>query len=82
MISDFGFNGTRRVPPPVNEPVKGYAPGSAERTELKARLGAMASERIEIPLVIGGKEVRGGETAQAVMPHDHSHVLADWHKAG
>jgi len=82
VISDFGFNGTRRVPPPVNEPVKGYAPGSAERTELKARLRAMASERIEIPLVIGGKEVRGGETAQAVMPHDHSHVLADWHKAG
>jgi 1-pyrroline-5-carboxylate dehydrogenase len=41
----------------------------------------MASERIEIPLVIGGKEVRGTETAKAVMPHDHGHVLADWHKA-
>ena len=81
MTSDFGFNGTRRVPPPVNEPIKGYAPGSPERAELKARLTAMAAERIEIPLVIGGKEVRGGETAQAVMPHDHGHVLADWHKA-
>jgi 1-pyrroline-5-carboxylate dehydrogenase len=81
VISDFGFNGTRRVPPPVNEPVKAYAPGSPERAELKARLAAMAKERIEIPLVIGGKEVRSGETAKAVMPHDHGHVLADWHKA-
>jgi len=82
VISDFGFNGTRRVPPPVNEPVKGYAPGSPERAELKARLQAMASERIEIPLVIGGKAVKGAETAKAVMPHDHGHVLAEWHKAG
>jgi 1-pyrroline-5-carboxylate dehydrogenase len=82
VISDFGFNGTRRVPPPVNDPVKGYAPGSPERVELKARLKSMASERIEIPLVIGGKEVKGAETAKAVMPHDHAHVLAEWHKAG
>src|SRR5688500_8481789 len=75
------FNGNRRVPPPVNEPVRSYAPGSPERAELKARLEAMAGERIEIPLVIGGREVRTGRTAQAVMPHDHGHVLADWHKA-
>ncbi len=81
MTSDFGFNGTRRVPPPVNEPVKAYAPGSPERAELKARLTAMASERIEIPLVIGGKDIRSAETAKAVMPHDHGRVLAEWHKA-
>jgi len=81
VTTDFAFNGTRRVPPPVNEPVKGYAPGSPEKAELKARLEAMAGERIEIPLVIGGREVRSGETAKAVMPHDHGHVLADWHKA-
>jgi 1-pyrroline-5-carboxylate dehydrogenase len=81
VITDFGFNGTRRVPPPVNEPVKAYAPGSPERAELKARLAAMAGERIEIPLVIGGRAVRSPETAKAVMPHDHGHVLADWHKA-
>jgi 1-pyrroline-5-carboxylate dehydrogenase len=81
VTSDFGFSGTRRVPPPVNEPVKAYAPGSPERAELKARLKAMAGERIEIPLVIGGKQVRGTERAKAVMPHDHAHVLADWHKA-
>jgi 1-pyrroline-5-carboxylate dehydrogenase len=71
----------RRVPTPVNEPVKSYAPGSAEKKELKARLKSMAAERIEIPLIIGGKEIRSGEKAQAVMPHDHRHVLADWHKA-
>jgi len=82
VTSDFGFSGIRRVPTPVNEPVKAYAPGSPEREQLKARLDAMARERIEIPLVIGGREVRSGERAQAVMPHDHAHVLADWHKAG
>ncbi len=81
MTSDFGFSGVRRVPSPVNEPVKAYAPGSPEKKELKARLAAMAAERIEIPLVIGGREVRSGDRAQAVMPHDHGHVLADWHKA-
>jgi 1-pyrroline-5-carboxylate dehydrogenase len=76
------FNGTRRVPPPVNEPVRAYAPGSPERAELKARLRSMAGERADIPVVIGGKEVRTGRTAKTVMPHDHGHVLAEWHKAG
>src|SRR5690348_10397304 len=76
-----GFSGTRRVPPAVNEPVRGYAPGSAERAELKARLASMAKERVEIPIIIGGEEIRTGEMAQSVMPHDHQHVLADWHKA-
>jgi 1-pyrroline-5-carboxylate dehydrogenase len=75
------FNGNRQVPPPVNEPVKSYAPGSAERTELKARLQSMAAERISIPVIIGGQEYRSGDTATAVMPHNHQHVLADWHKA-
>ena len=76
-----GFNGTRRVPPPVNEPVKSYAPGSPERAELKERLETMQAERADIPAIIGGKEIRTGETAQSVMPHNHRHVLADWHKA-
>jgi 1-pyrroline-5-carboxylate dehydrogenase len=75
------FNGHRRVPPPVNEPVKSYAPGSPERTSVKARLSAMAGEKIEIPLFIGGKEISSGDTAKAVMPHDHAHVLAEYHKA-
>src|SRR6478672_1115175 len=76
-----GFSGTRRVPPPVNEPVKSYAPGSPERAEVKARLKQMANERVEIPIIIGGQEIRTGETAQSVMPHNHRHVLADYHKA-
>ncbi len=75
------FGGTRRVPPPENEPVKSYAPGSPEKAEIKKRLQEMSAERIEIPLVIGGREVRTGETTPAVMPHDHGHVLAQWHHA-
>jgi len=75
------FTGIRRVPPPVNEPVKAYAPGSPERALLKQRLEAMSNERVDIPLVIGGREVRTGETSQAVMPHLHRHVLGDWHRA-
>jgi len=73
--------GITRVPPPVNEPNLAYLPGSPERAELKARLKAMAAERIDIPAIIGGREVRTGRTHQAVMPHDHRHVLADWHVA-
>jgi 1-pyrroline-5-carboxylate dehydrogenase len=76
-----GFNGNRRVPPPVNEPVRSYAPASPEKRELKARLKSMAAERVEIPLIIGGQEIRSGHTMQTVMPHDHQHVLADWHMA-
>jgi 1-pyrroline-5-carboxylate dehydrogenase len=79
--SESAFNGLRRVPPPINEPVKAYAPGSPEKAELKARLQAMAAERLDIPLIIGGQEIRTGDTAQAVMPHNHRHVLGDWHKA-
>jgi 1-pyrroline-5-carboxylate dehydrogenase len=77
-----GFSGIRRIPMPTNEPVRGYAPGSPERAELKARLTSMAQERIQIPIVIGGEEIRTGDVAQAVMPHAHEHVLADWHRAG
>ena len=76
-----GFSGTRRVPPPVNEPVKSYAPGSPEKLALKARLASMAKERVDIPIIIGGKEFRTGDLAQSVMPHDHQHVLAEYHKA-
>ena len=76
------FAGVRRVPEPVNDQTRSYAPGTPERAELKARLASMASEKIEIPLVIGGKEIRTGNIDHVVMPHDHRHVLADYHKAG
>ena len=53
-----------------------------EKASLKARLATMLGERIEIPLIIGGEEVRTGNTVEAVCPHDHGHVLADVHQAG
>jgi 1-pyrroline-5-carboxylate dehydrogenase len=69
-----------KVPVPVNEPVKGYAPGSPERASLKAKLAQMSAEKIEMPLVIDGKDVRTGKLGQAVMPHRHAHVLGDFHQ--
>ena len=75
------FNGHRRVPPPVNEPVHSYAPGSPERASLKAKLKQLSSETIDMPLIIGGREVKTGDCGLAVMPHDHSHVLGDYQKA-
>src|SRR6266516_1552504 len=71
-----------RPPEPYNEPVKSYAPGSPEREELRVRLAEMESQPLEIPLVIGGEEVRTGDTFDAVMPHRRSHVLATVHKGG
>jgi 1-pyrroline-5-carboxylate dehydrogenase len=76
------MNATFKIPPPVNEPVHSYAPGTPERAELKRALKDLAARPIEIPLVIGGKEVRTGKTADAVMPHCHRHVLAKVHQAG
>src|SRR3989441_9719946 len=70
------------LPVPANEPVLGYAPGSPERRALSARLKKMAGEVIEIMPVVGGRRVATGRTAEAVMPHDHRHLLATWHKAG
>ncbi len=71
----------RRIPPPFNEPVRDYAPGSAGRAELKARLAAMEHECPDVPLVIGGKEVRTGDVVSATAPHRHRHVIATWHRA-
>ena len=69
-----------RPPPARNEPIHDYAPGSPERARLQLRLERMRNERIEVPLVIGGKDVTTGETKPAVMPHDKEHVLADVHQ--
>ena len=73
---------TAKIPTPVNEPVLAYAPGSRERTELKQSLKDLSGRQIEIPVVIGGKEIRTGKTVDAVMPHCHRHVLAKVHQAG
>jgi 1-pyrroline-5-carboxylate dehydrogenase len=71
-----------KVPTPVNEPVRSFAPRSGERASLLHSLNEQSRTSIEIPLLIGGREVRTGSTAKAVMPHRHAHVLATWHKAG
>src|SRR4029450_813529 len=76
------FAGVRRVPQPINEPIHSYAPGTPPRAELKARLKSMAAEKIDIPLIIGGHEIRTGNTPPVTMPHDHAHVLAEYHLAG
>lgn len=75
-------NAVARIPPPVNEPVLSYAPGSHERIALKAKLDEMLDQQLDIPLVIGGREIRTGRTADAVCPFDHGHVLAKFHQAG
>ncbi|QDU84741.1 1-pyrroline-5-carboxylate dehydrogenase 1 [Planctomycetes bacterium Pla163] len=75
-------HGEFRVPVPVNEPVRAYAPGSKERASIEAELDRQASEVVEIPVLVGGEEVRTGDTFDVVMPHDHGHVLAKVHKAG
>ncbi len=69
-------------PPPVNEPINSYAPGTPERAALQARLREMEHERISIPMVIGGKDVHTDETFESVMPHRKTHVLADVSKGG
>ena len=71
----------RRVPQPENDPNLTYAPGTPARAELKARLATMAGETVDIPMVIGGKEIRSGDTEPSVMPHKHGHVLGNFHKA-
>ncbi len=76
------MNGIIKVPSPSTEPVLGYAPGSPEKASLKAQLKKMLSEEIEIPLIIGGKEVKTGQMADCRIPHDHGHLLGRYHKAG
>jgi 1-pyrroline-5-carboxylate dehydrogenase len=76
------MNQIPKVPTAVNEPVCHYEPGTPEREELKAKLKELKSRELEIPLVIGGQEIYTGNTAEAVMPHNHGHVLARYHLAG
>ena len=75
-------NAIVKVPFPTNEPQLMYAPGTRERELLKAALAEIQGKKIEIPLIIGGKEVRTGRLGKVVMPTDHRHVLAEYHMAG
>jgi 1-pyrroline-5-carboxylate dehydrogenase len=74
--------GAFRPPLPVNEPIRAYAPGSAERAALQARLAELAGQHVDMPLVIGGRDVSTGRTVPAVMPHRTAHVLGTTHWAG
>ncbi len=67
---------------PENEPVRGYVKGSPEREDLLNEAKRQSEQEIEIPLIIGGKEVRTGDLGDVVMPHNHKHVLAKYHKVG
>ncbi len=69
------------VPAPVNEPIKNYAPGSPERIATQAMLKELRSKEIDIPMYIGGKEVRGTEKVRIAPPHDHKHTLGYFHKS-
>ena len=74
--------GVANPPIPANEPVRSYTAGSRERATLEQCLARMSAERIEIPLVIAGKDVHTGKLRPAVMPHEKDHVLADVHQGG
>ncbi len=69
-------------PRPTNEPIFQYLKGSKERELLLTELERLSSEKIEIPLIIGGKEVKTGNTVDVVMPHDNKKVIAVCHLAG
>ncbi len=70
------MDGVTSVPPPGNEPVRGYAPGSSERAGLEARIKELAGQRAELTMTIGGRpRMGGGDLVDVVQPHNHRHVL-------
>jgi 1-pyrroline-5-carboxylate dehydrogenase len=71
-----------KIDKPANEPIHAYGAGSIEKQTIKAKIAELKSTSIDIPLIIGGQEVRTGQTAQCICPHDHQHVLGEYHKAG
>ncbi len=75
------FNGIFHVPQPVNERCLQYAPGSPERTQLKAKLKEMLNGQVEVPIIINGKEVRNGKLADIRCPHNHQHLLGRYYQA-
>ena len=74
------FNGVFNIPKPVNELGLTYAPSSPERFELKAKLKEMLDQQFDVPMIIGGEDVRNGKLAKMRCPHDHQHVLGTYHQ--
>ncbi len=75
-------NSKFKISKPINEPMLSYKPGSPEKKELKSKLTQIKNYQIEIPILIGGKEIKTGDLADCRCPHDHNHVLGRYHKAG
>ncbi|MGB4301287.1 MAG: L-glutamate gamma-semialdehyde dehydrogenase [Acetomicrobium sp.] len=75
-------NAVFKIEKPKNEPALSYAPGTKEREELKARLVELRTQEIEIPLIIGGKEVRTGKLGKCIIPHNKEVVIGRYHMAG
>jgi 1-pyrroline-5-carboxylate dehydrogenase len=69
------------IPSPQNEPILSYEPGSPERAELQAAIERVAGDEVEVPIIVGGKEVRTGDTYAVTSPHDHQNTLARVHSA-
>lgn len=76
------YNNIPHVPDPKNEPVRPYGPGCPGKAPLKAKLKEMSSEQIEISMIIGGKDVHSNDLGNCIMPHNHQHILAKYHKGG
>ena len=72
--------GVYRLPQITNEPVKTYAPGSPERAALKARIEELKNTVVDLPMIIGGQEVRTGKLNDIRPPHDHAHLLGHYHQ--
>jgi 1-pyrroline-5-carboxylate dehydrogenase len=64
-----------KVPTPINEPILGYASGSAERTKLQQTIADLRAKQVDISMRIGGKSVKGAKKMPMTCPHDHQHVL-------
>ncbi len=75
-------NASSHTPPPTNEPVRTYAPGSAERTSLQQTLATLRTREVEVPAFINGERVKTGRTARLAPPHDHFHTLGHVHLCG
>ncbi len=76
------LNSTVKISRPINEPMLSYKPESPEKRELKSKLAQITNYQIEIPILIGGKEIKTGDLADCRCPHDHRHILGQYHKAG
>ncbi|NMC43039.1 MAG: aldehyde dehydrogenase family protein, partial [candidate division Zixibacteria bacterium] len=74
--------GNYRIPKPVNEPIKTYAPGTPERAAIKKALADLKARKLDIPMIIGGKEIKTDKVIKITAPHDHSLELGHYYQGG